>query len=172
MSDKILITLPRNYFWTIGSVLVMGIHYLAVSLMVNSVRKQIFTEEFLNENFGSEHKQAYGSHLTAGGYPDNGEGRYAHKLPRKDWLNLKNAMRAQQNYKELLPILIIGFLFSGLFTPILAAILCLVCTIGRALYALGYKKSGVNGRKFGAYLAGIPMTLNLLYVLVRAAIGF
>jgi hypothetical protein len=172
MTTDVLFTIPKNYLWTIASVALMAFHYLTVSLMVAATRRKIFSKEFLNAKFGEDHKAAYGCEPPVGGFPDNGEGRFAKALPRDEWLDLKNAMRGQQNYKELLPIFMGTYLLCGLFHPILAAVLCLVGTIGRGAYAFGYKKGGFAGRVFGAYSSGVPMTLTLLYVIVRGVIGF
>lgn len=54
---------------------------------VGPLRKKFFTAEFLKQ-FEKEHKEAFGDSkkLPIGeGYPDTGSGRYALKLPYKQW---------------------------------------------------------------------------------------
>ena len=69
----------------------MVLHYLSLGAMAGYSRKHIFTKEFMENNFGEEHRKATGSDIQAGGYPDHGSGRYTMKAGYKAWMEFNNA---------------------------------------------------------------------------------
>ena len=48
-------------------------------------RAKNFPYQWLKANFGEEHQEAFGTKIPDMGYPDIGDGRYAKKLPYKQW---------------------------------------------------------------------------------------
>jgi len=42
--------------------------------------------EYLQKEFGEEHKEATGQDIGKGGYPDMGSGRYVMKSGYKNWM--------------------------------------------------------------------------------------
>ena len=58
-------------------------------------RGKVFTKEFMEENFKTEHQRFYTEGKSAdvpkGGFPDMGSGRYSERLSYKDWFNFNVA---------------------------------------------------------------------------------
>ena len=55
--------------------------------MTAGASRKVFTEEFMEKNFGQEHSTALdGDKIKKGGYPDHGNGRYAMALGYKEWM--------------------------------------------------------------------------------------
>ena len=80
-----------DYRWTLLVTLLMVIHYYVLVGMAGGARSKWFTEEFMKENFGEEHKAATGQEIMKGGYPDSGSGRYTMKLGYKGWMEFNKA---------------------------------------------------------------------------------
>ena len=148
-------TLPENYGLVLLSSAVIALQCYFVGFTVaQSKRREYFTQEFLQENFGEEHKKQFGTTVPQQGYPDHGSGRYSQKLPYKAWFELNNAQRCHQNFLESVAVLIFGLLISGLVFPNTAAILGATHIVGRVFYILGYTtKSGADKRILGAIIA-------------------
>ena len=56
-------------------------------MFIHPKRKEYFTKDFMKQ-FEEEHHEAFGKDSNMGigeGYPDMGNGRYAKKLPYKQW---------------------------------------------------------------------------------------
>ena len=51
------------------------------------------------------------------GHPDAGDGRYSDKLPYKQWVEFNNAVRVHMNFVEMLPVIVVTFIFGGIFLP-------------------------------------------------------
>lgn len=173
--DLSTITISDDYLWNLGGIMVMGIQYMAIGQMVGVVRRSIFSRKFMKKHFGEEHKQVTGQEIQAGGYPDMGEGRYSKKLPQEKWIELRNAQRAHQNYKEWITIQIALYMVAALFTPTFTFWSCVSTIIGRILYTGGYKMFGPKGRTLGAAIYEIPLLLNLLSTLYfsgKLALGY
>ncbi len=71
-------------------------HYTMTGFLVpGGVRGKVFTEEFMKENFETEHERHFGdtkaNKVPKHGYPDMGSGRYSDKLSYKDWFNFNKA---------------------------------------------------------------------------------
>lgn len=55
------IVVPGGYEYVLFTALIMSLECLLIGFMVaGKARMQIFTKEFLNENFGSEHQKTFG----------------------------------------------------------------------------------------------------------------
>ena len=65
-------------------------------------RYSIFTKDFLEKNFGEEHRKAFpgDTAVPKGGFPDNGSGYYSRKLSYKEWFEFNLAQRAHLNFVE------------------------------------------------------------------------
>jgi glutathione S-transferase len=94
-------------------------------------------------------------------YPDMGSGRHSQKLTDVQWEEFNNYQRAHGNYVEGVSSAITFQLLSGLFYPKAAAIWGLVYLIGRQIYAMGYARSGSNGRMVGALLLDVALVAKL-----------
>ena len=92
-----------------------------------------------------------------GGFPDNGNGWYADKLPYATWYTLNNANRVHQNFVESLPQILIFLLISGLYFPDAALAVGVINCIARPVYIYSYMKGGPNARILGAVGGGAPL---------------
>jgi len=155
MSHHLIV--PDDYGFVLLAIFGMTVVYFLIGMIfVNVARKKTFTQEFMEKNFADEHKKAFGAAAPKGGYPDMGYGRYSQRLSYEDWYNFNNAQRVHYNYLEMLPVVVITGLISGLFYPICAAIAIGAWTLGRIVYTIGYVTSGPNLRVPGAVLALFP----------------
>ncbi len=113
-------------------------------------KRKLFTKEFMDENFKTEHERAFpGTEPSKEGYPDVGSGRYANRLPYKDWYTFNNAQRAHYNYLESVTVAITWLLIGGLRYEWVAVGAGSVYLIGRIMYTVGYAAKGPKGRTIG-----------------------
>ena len=159
-----LFTIEQEYSVVLFAVLVQVAHYLLVGLGMRSVRTRLLTKEYLEQKFGRVHQEAFGKPIEAGGYPDNGEGRYVKGLGYPGWLDFNNAQRTHQQYKEWILTTVVTTLIAGFFAPFVSAILALVTTLGRIIYSIGYRTKGADGRLIGAILHEVPVIIQLGYI--------
>ena len=90
-----------NYRWVALTASLIAFHYAITGFSAGGKRGKIFSAEFMNENFKTEHERSFpGTVVPKGGYPDMGNGRYAARLDYKDWYNFNNAQRVHYNYLE------------------------------------------------------------------------
>ncbi|TFK56322.1 membrane-associated proteins in eicosanoid and glutathione metabolism [Heliocybe sulcata] len=80
----------------------------------------------------------------------------------KEALLFNCMQRAHQNTVELLPIILLGTLVTGLSHPYIAASLCTTFVISRAIYTIEYaagnpSRRNARGGAFGIYSAGMLM---------------
>ena len=71
--------------------MLMVLHYLTLMVLAGAPRRKIFTKEFMEANFGEEHKKATGDTIGPEGYPDHGSGRYTMKAGYKAWMEFNTA---------------------------------------------------------------------------------
>ena len=126
--------------------MLMILQYLFVVGGAGLPRGKIFTKEFMEERFGEEHKQATGSEITKGGYPDHGSGRYTMGAGYAAWYTFNNAQRVHYNYLEYFAQMIIQFLLAGLYYPLTTAVLAGVYILFRIWFHVGYIRGGPKGR--------------------------
>ena len=84
--------MPKEYPFVLLACVLLALECIVFSFFTGRQRGKIFTKEYLSSLFGEEHTAQFktkGSRLPenipAGGFPDCGDGRYASKLPYKDW---------------------------------------------------------------------------------------
>eukprot|EP00355_Strombidium_rassoulzadegani_P004130 CAMPEP_0168618462 /NCGR_PEP_ID=MMETSP0449_2-20121227/6085_1 /TAXON_ID=1082188 /ORGANISM="Strombidium rassoulzadegani, Strain ras09" /LENGTH=199 /DNA_ID=CAMNT_0008659339 /DNA_START=195 /DNA_END=794 /DNA_ORIENTATION=+ len=142
-----------DYRWTLLVTLLMVVHYYTLVGMAGGSRK-VFTEEFMKENFGDEHKQALnGDEIKKGGYPDSGSGRYTMALGYKGWMEFNKLQRSHYNYLESISQILCMMLTCGLEFPITTAIIGGVYLLGRIIFQVGYKISPK------ARMIGVPFVM-------------
>eukprot|EP00005_Dracoamoeba_jomungandri_P005421 CAMPEP_0174258656 /NCGR_PEP_ID=MMETSP0439-20130205/7616_1 /TAXON_ID=0 /ORGANISM="Stereomyxa ramosa, Strain Chinc5" /LENGTH=156 /DNA_ID=CAMNT_0015342247 /DNA_START=37 /DNA_END=507 /DNA_ORIENTATION=+ len=124
----------------------MALQVVLQGFSVGRIRSKLFTKNFFSTHFPEIKSPA------KGGYPDMGNGRYSQKLTHEQWLEFNNYQRAHYNYVEGAASIMTLELLAGLFYPKLSAIAGFVYVIGRALYAIGYRRNGPQGRLIGALL--------------------
>ena len=170
-------TLDRSYGLVLLSATAIGFQcYFTGYIVPMGMRKQVFSKEYMEKNFGEIHAAEVGGKLPSLGYPDMGSGRYAEKLPYKDWFELNNAMRTHQQFVEQVGIVIPFVLIGGLSAPKLAAAFGFSYFTGRLLYTAGYTtKEGPSARGRGAGLSTFSflgvgsLSLYTAYKLLRYA---
>ena len=115
-------------------------------------RKKVFPEEWMKEQFGQVHREAFNEEIKADGYPDMGGGLYSQKLSYKQWYELNSAQRAHYNFLEWIASTLVLLLIAGVYFPIPSAALGLAVFLARILYAIGYYVGGPQGRLIGVLI--------------------
>ena len=78
-----------------------------------------------------------------------GSGRFAKKLPYKEWFEFNVAQRIAYNYLEHIQMVLVWIMVSGLRYPYVSIGSGIVYFIGRLIYTVGYSRFGPNGRFAG-----------------------
>lgn len=81
-----------------------------------------------------------------------GNGRYAQKLPYKDWYIFNIAQRIHYNYLEQVTVIITWLLIGGLKYEWIAVGVGSFYLISRIIYTIGYFTKGPRGRVIGFFL--------------------
>ncbi len=77
----------------------MGLSCIIIGfLFPHRARVRIFTQTYLQNNYGEEHLKAFGTEIPKAGYPDTGNGYYSKNLSYEEWFQFNNAQRAHYNY--------------------------------------------------------------------------
>ena len=130
-------------------------------------RFKYFSKEFMAQ-FKEEHEDAFpGTEPAVGGHPDSGEGRYADKLPYKDWVEFNNRQRVHQNFVEMLPLIVTTLVIGGLFVPRVAMWVSIIHATARILYTCMYALKGGNSRIIGAVSGSLPLYILLIWTFVE-----
>ena len=159
--------IPSNYKWVALSTAGIALECFFLGIIyINRIRGKIFTQEFMDKNFGQVSNNAFGVPPSKTGYPDSGNGLHANKLPFSDWLDFNTAMRGHLNFVEYLPAMLILTLICGFFWPATTAWLGLGLFVSRLFYIIGYAFAPAL-RQFGF----APMVLILLTETVLILIG-
>ena len=127
----------------------MTFHYIICLGIGGSKRGKLFSQEWMDEHFGKEHKEQIGTDIKKGGYPEHGNGRYAMQLGYADWMAFTLDQRIHYNYLENFMQVITGIAMSGLHFPRTAAIWGGLYTLSRIIYSFGYR-IGPAVRVYGA----------------------
>ena len=168
-ASALSIVLPKEYPLILLACCILCIEcFLMGMIAVAPARFSIFNKEYMN-TFEKEHAEAFpGTSPATGGFPDCGEGRYAQKLPYKDWVKFNNAMRVHMNFVEQLPMMLSILVLSGLFLPKIAMYCGFILAGARAIYAIMYLRSGSDARKLGAIAGSLPLYLLAIAAFVTA----
>ena len=125
-------------------------------LVTGPQRKKHFSEEFMKENFQTEHERHFpdgkAKELAKGGYPDMGSGRYSEKLSYKAWYEFNVAQRIHYHYLESVTSVICWILVAGIRLPIPAIAFGAGVCLGRIIFHRGYHMKGPRGRFAGFIL--------------------
>ena len=149
-------------------VLCLHVTFVAYSGMALVIPKRVkyFNKEFMKQ-FNAEHQAAYGTDAAPGGFPDNGHGRYAAKLPYEQWYDFNNRTRAHMNMVEQLVLQTIAALLFAIFHPLPGLIAALLMSFGRVLYILMYVSCGPNKRGLGIRVSAGVTYIQVLYLIGR-----
>ena len=172
VTTTLTVTLPDTYGYVLIVAVVIALEVLLIGFAFpGKIRGEVFTEEYLKNNFGQQHKEATGQEIAKGGYPDSGCGIYSQKLSYKQWFDFNNAQRAHYNFLEMLSSTLVFLLIGGIYFPIPSAVIGLVTAISRVIYSIGYVNSGPKGRLVGALLNDLCL-LGLLGLSLASAVMF
>ena len=88
--ESMVLMMPIEYPYVILACVILCIECILFSFFTGRQRGKVFSREFMEENFGEEHIEAMNEEevereLSAGGFPDGGDGRYSEKLSYRDW---------------------------------------------------------------------------------------
>ena len=87
-----------------------------------AARGKVFTKEFMENNFKTEHERFFTegklAEVPKGGYPDMGYGRYSERLSYKDWFNFNVAQRIHYHFLESVTSVIAWIFIAGIRYPI------------------------------------------------------
>lgn len=153
------VIVPDGYIYVAAMGLALAMQCFMIGFMVSPLRSKLFDKAFFEKHFPGNKEVAT---AFKGGYPDMGSGQLAAKLSLEDWAKLNSAQRAQYNYMEALPMVLMLLFVSGLTLPKLAFCTGAVCLVGRQVYALGYIKNGPKGRVTGAIIFDIALVIFLI----------
>lgn len=170
MSISLYITQDYGYVLLCAAVMAFSIILIGF-FFPGRARGKIFTEEYLKQNFGAEHKNMTGKEIQKGGYPDTGNGYYSKNLSYAQWYEFNNAQRAHVNYLEWIASCLVFLLIGGLYFPIPAASVGLGVIVARFIYACGYTSGGPAGRYIGA-LANDLLVLAQFVLAVISSVYF
>ena len=84
MVSYIKVEIPDLYPYVLLVTGAIAFECLIFGFIAGSKRRTIFAKEFM-EQFNEAHQQELKSQITAGGYPDMGNGYYARMLSYRDW---------------------------------------------------------------------------------------
>lgn len=131
-----LLVMPKEYAWPLLGAFSLTIHLLFTTMSIMGYRKKMFSPEFMEKNFGDEHKKAFqGSiNLPKNGYPDMGEGWYSQKLSYEDWFVFNNVIRSAKNCQEFIYFHMLTVIIAGLFYPMQAFYASMVMLIVYLLF--------------------------------------
>ena len=90
----------QQYGLVLAAMFAIVVVYIFAVAGAGSKRGALFTQEWMEENFGKEHEEATGEKIGKGGYPDCGNGRYTHKRGYKDWVEFNRDQRVHLNFME------------------------------------------------------------------------
>ena len=160
-----VLNLPAEFGWVLLTALLMGLSCILIGFFfAGRVRGQIFTQEYLKENFGAEHQRVTGEEIKKGGYPDSGSGFYSRNLNYEQWYKMNNGQRAHLNYIEWIATNITFHVVGGLYFPVVSSVLGALMVLSRFVYAWGYVSGGPSSRIGGA-------VINDLITLVQLVLG-
>ena len=144
--------------------------YLTAMFGVAGYRGKVFNSTFMQQ-FKEEHqKDMPDSEPATGGWPDDGNGRYASKLSYVDWMNFNKRQRTHQNFVENLPVILTVLIIGGLLLPKTTMYIGFINVGARLLYTLLYIISGADARIIGALASNIPINGLAIATLVFAFI--
>ena len=138
--------------------------------VVSKSRSKFFNREFLEKNFGEEHKKATGKAIGRGGYPDMGTGRYSQKLSYADWLEFNQAQRVHYNFVEQVTSIIVFLIIGGLRYPLLATGFGVLYFVARIFFTFYVSRKGASHplRMAGAGLCDVALLGSLVLSVLTA----
>eukprot|EP00347_Sterkiella_histriomuscorum_P010709 403375226 len=161
---KVTFSVPDEYPCIVLAIIALcSLCQVVAMAIVVPARKKYFSAQHMKQ-FSEEHKKNFPDHRTPMmGFPDVGSGRFAMKLPYKDWYAMNNAFRVHLNLVEQLPILVVFLLVNGLIVPYLTVWIAWYSVVGRIIYTVGYIWKGPDARLLGAITTLAPIYLTSFY---------
>ena len=167
---ELTLEVPAEYPLIMLCVAILSIYVLIMPYFVVIPKRNKIFHPLYMKNFVLDHIKAFGPsaenpHLLAG-FPDQGNGLYADKLPYKQWYELNNSIRVHHNFVESMPQIICILLISGLYFPMATLGIAALNCVTRPIYIVQYLNGGPNKRILGAVSGSAP-----LYALGLATFG-
>ena len=160
-------SIDDNFRWVLLVIIIQLFHYFYCVLKAGSPRRHIFTQEFMDDNFKTEHAESgIKDPLMKGGYPDAGSGRYIMKAGYKAWVEFNTAQRIHIQYMEAVTQMMCLQLFTGLYFPMTTVVIGVIYLIGRVIFTWGYTSGGPKGRMYGAPLVLLTQMLLPIFSIV------
>ena len=163
-------TITPEFGWVLLSAIAIGFSCLFIGLLFPwRARAKAFTEQYMKENYGTEHLRLTQEEIKKGGYPDTGSGLYSNNLTYEQWYNLNNAQRAHLNFVEWVSANIIFLVVGGIYYPIVASAFGFGIAVSRLIYAIGYVMRGPDGRLLGAILNDLITLAQFVLAIMSSA---
>ena len=160
-----IIVVPSVFPWTMFFAVLITIFstYIKHFIAGPALRKKYFNEKFMSR-WSNDHSKAFPeAKPIEGGYPDNGEGRYASNLSYKEWVEFCNHQRVHRNFIEQMPVILINLMIGGVFVPKTALFVSICVFVGRVIYTHQYITKGSNSRFVGVGMMVAPLYALTLY---------
>merc|ERR1712086_374352 len=110
-------------------------------------------KDFLDQNFGMEHKEAFPNReLYKGGWPDMGNGRFTMKADYKAWMEINKGQRVYLNYSENIQQITASMMIAGLFMPLTTAIWGGLYIIFRLGYTCAYLQAPTKRNPWAVFI--------------------
>ena len=90
-----------EYKWVLLIVLLHAFFFLLLQCLGTVfIRRELFDQEWMKNNFGEAHLEATGREITAGGAGDMGDGRYTMQKGYAGWFEMSKRIRIFANWQE------------------------------------------------------------------------
>uniref|UniRef100_A0A7S3IH34 MAPEG family protein n=1 Tax=Strombidium inclinatum TaxID=197538 RepID=A0A7S3IH34_9SPIT len=134
------VAFPPEYGWVLIASVTAAFQTLFVGFVAGGSRKATFNPEFMENEFGKIHRDAFGPESAPDkeGYPDHGQGRYALALPYKAWYEFNLRQRCHGNVLESISQLVLYSLIAGIKFPLTSAVITLIYILARIVFVMGY----------------------------------
>ena len=131
-------SVARDYKWVMFVAMLIVLHYFVCLVTAGKPRGKLFSQDWMDDNFGKTHEQEVGDKITKGGYPDHGSGRYTIEKGYEAWFQFMLAQRVHYNYLEAIMQMLCNVIFAGLYYPRATAIWGGIYLAARLVYHIGY----------------------------------
>ena len=152
------VEIKKDFLLTLIGIFVMICQYAFLGPFSTGGRRKSYTKEYLELNFGDVHKR-YDIPIPVGGYPDYGNGWYSRKLSYKDWFEFNCYLRVHQNTLEYITVAVLAVFVTGIFSPILSAILAGAWFVLRIFYIWRYVCGRTKGVELFSYLSTLVIAV-------------
>ena len=132
--------LNKYNFMTLGVCGALSLLGFWLQFKNTKIRGETFGRNYalLEDKYGEEHRQLFGTHVNKYGYPDMGNNLYSDLLPYKDWVKINNGQRCHENMVSFNPVFFTSAFISTLTFPKFTFGMSFVYFICRFFYTRSY----------------------------------